>query len=80
MKLTKRQAKTLRRWLTLFGKNKPSKLRFVKMYGGFKLQAICKIGTEEQVQFELQMPHGPIDANENCAIYSLEELLGEEEG
>lgn len=79
MRLTNRQAKTLRRWVTLFGKNKPSKLRFVKMYGGFKLQAICKLGTKEQVQFELQMPNGPIDVNENCTIYSLAELLGEEE-
>lgn len=79
MKLTNRQAKTLRRWLTLFGKNKPSRLRFVKMYGGFKLQVICKTGTQEQVQFELQMPYGPIDTSENCSIYTIAELLGEED-
>ena len=79
MKLTNRQAKTLRRWLTLFGKNKPNKFRFVKMYGGFKLQVISKLGTEEQGQFELQMPNGPLDTNENCSIYTIAELLGEEE-
>lgn len=79
MKLTKRQAKTLRRWLTLFGNTKPTRFRYFRMFRGFKLQVIWEDQQTIKSQFELQMPFAPIEELENGAIYSFDELCGEEE-
>ena len=79
MKLTNRQAKTLRRWLTLFGNTKPTRFRYLRMFRGFKLQAIWQDQQQVKSQFELQMPFAPVEELEDCAIYSFDELCGEEE-
>lgn len=79
MKLTKRQAKTLRRWLTLFGNTKPTRFRYFRMFRGFKLQVIWEDQQNTKSQFELQMPFAPIEELENGAIYSFDELCGGEE-
>ena len=73
MKLTKRQSKTLWRWLTLFGKRKPTKCRYLKMYGGFKLQFIWDDDKQTRYQFELQMPHSSIDMTDvkNGSIFTV---------
>ena len=79
MKLTNRQAKTLRRWLTLFGKTKPTRFRYFRMHRGFKLQVIWVNQQQIKSQFELQMPFAPIEELEDGAIYSFDELCGKEE-
>lgn len=79
MKLTNRQAKTLRRWLTLFGNTKPTRFRYLRMFRGFKLQVIWLDHQQIKSQFELQMPFAPVEELEDGAIYSFDELCGEEE-
>lgn len=81
--LTTRQRKTLKRWLTLFGKDeiKPKDFTYFEMKRGWKIKTVWKDQQGVLSDFELQMPYAPLAKLENGKTYSVEDLLfgGEDE-
>lgn len=80
MKLTNRQAKTLKRWLTLFGSTKPTEFQYFRVFNGFKLQVTWEDAHHTKSQLELQMPFATIEKLKDGETYTIAELCGEEEG
>lgn len=80
--LTKRQIKTIQRWLTLFGKDeiRPKEFVYFDMPRGWKLKTVWQDQQGFISDFELQMPYAPLVKLENGKTYTIEDLLfgGEE--
>lgn len=75
--LTTRQIKTIKRWLTLFGKDeiKPKDFTYFEMKRGWKLKTVWKDQQGVLSDFELQMPYAPLAKLENGRTYPIEDLL-----